>query len=94
MHTIEVLTGGFVLLFFCLLVSRVVGGAGVAPMIKAMQIFIPLWFIAAAINLWVGVTQAGYTFIHELPIFFIVFAIPVTAASLTLWRLTHLKKRQ
>jgi asparagine N-glycosylation enzyme membrane subunit Stt3 len=92
MHTLMVLVGGFVLLFFCQLVARAVAGAGVNPMAKAMLVFIPLWFIVTAVNMWVGVEQEGYRFIRELPIFLLVFGVPVAAAVFTWWRLTHLKK--
>lgn len=92
MHTLMVLVGGFVLLFFCQLVARAFVGAGVNPMAKAMLVFVPLWFVVSAINMWVGVTQAGYSFLDELPIFLLVFGIPTAAALLTWWRITHLKK--
>ncbi len=90
MHTLMVLIGGFVLLFFCQLVARAFAGEGVKPLAKAELIFIPLWFIVAVANMWVGITQAGYSFIEELPIFFIIFCIPAAAALLTWWRITHL----
>ena len=92
MHTLMVLVGGFVLLFFCQLVARVFAGAGINPLAKAELLFIPLWFVITAINMWVGINHAGYTFMQELPIFLLVFGIPVVAAVLTWWRLTHLKK--
>lgn len=92
MHTLMVLVGGFVLLFFCQLVARAVAGAGVNPMAKAELAFVPLWFVITAINMWVGINQEGYTFMQELPIFLLVFGVPVVAAVLTWWRLTHLKK--
>ena len=94
MHTLMVLTGGFVLLFFCQLVARAFAGAGVNPMAKAMLIFIPLWFVIAAINMWVGINHAGYTFMQELPIFALVFGVPAVAALFTWWRLRSLTKEQ
>jgi len=94
MHTLMVLTGGFVLLFFCQLVARAVGGPGVGPMIKAMKLFIPIWFVAAAINMWIGISHAGYTVMQELPIFLVIFGVPAAAAVWTLWRLTHFSTRK
>jgi hypothetical protein len=35
---------------------------------------------AAAINLWIGVSQAGYSFLEELPIFLVIFGIPAALA--------------
>ncbi|HSX49785.1 MAG TPA: hypothetical protein VLF09_02425 [Cellvibrio sp.] len=90
MHTLMVLVAGFVLLFFCQLVARAFVGEGVNPTVKAMLVFVPLWFIACAINMWIGINHAGYTFMQELPIFVLVFGIPTAAALLTWWRLTHL----
>lgn len=92
MHTLMVITGGFVFLFFCQLVARAFAGAGVNPMAKAMLVFIPLWFIATAINMWIGISHAGYTFLQELPIFLLAFCLPAAAAIFTWWRLTHLKR--
>ncbi|MEN0037561.1 MAG: hypothetical protein AAGC78_10850 [Cellvibrio sp.] len=92
MHTIMVLTAGFVLLFFCLLVARAFAGPGLTPMRRGVQVFIPLWFIVTAVNMWVGVTQAGYTFMQELPLFILNFAVPAAAAVFLWWRFTHFKK--
>jgi len=92
MHTLMVLVAGFVLLFFCQLVARAIAGAGVNPMAKAELLFVPLWFVITAINMWVGINQEGYTFMQELPLFLLAFGIPAAAAVLTWWRLTHLKK--
>lgn len=92
MHTLMVLVGGFVLLFFCQLVARAVAGAGVNPLAKAELLFIPLWFVITAINMWVGINHGGYTFMQELSLFLLAFGIPAAAAVLTWWRLTHLKK--
>lgn len=94
MHTLMVVIGGFVLLFFCQLVARVLAGEGVKPLAKAELIFIPLWFIVAAVNMWVGITQAGYSFMEELPIFLLVFGIPAAASLLTWWRITHLPSKR
>jgi hypothetical protein len=88
MHTIKIIAGGFALLAVCLLVGRLAGGssAGVAT---AARIFIPLWLVAAGVNLYVGVARAGYSVADEAPIFAVVFAIPAAVALLIWWRLTH-----
>lgn len=82
MHTVMIITGGFVLLGVCLLIARLTGGA----MATAALYFLPLWLIAAAINMWVGVTRAGYTVAQEFPIFLFVFAVPAVVAVLIYWR--------
>ena len=89
-HTVKVIAGGFALLALCLLIGRLVGGpppaAGVA---SAAKLFIPLWLVAAGINMWIGVSKAGYTVADEAPIFLVVFAIPAAAALLVVWKLSR-----
>jgi len=36
----------------------------------------------AAANMWIGVSQAGYSFQEELPIFLLIFLLPAAAALL------------
>lgn len=92
MHTIMVLTAGFVLLFFCFLIARSFAGPGLGPMKRAVQVFIPLWFIVAATNMWVAVVHRGYTMSEELLCFVLNFSIPAVAAALLWWRFTHFKR--
>lgn len=75
-HTVAVLLGGLVLL------AAVFGLAfwrGI-PLGRALPVFAALWAVAALINLWVGVAHAGYGLREELPIFVLVFAVPVVLA--------------
>jgi len=81
MHTIIVLALGLGLLGVCLLVARVIG-TGSSALARAALVFVPLWFIGAAINLWIGVSSAGYSVADEAPIFLLVFAIPTAVALL------------
>jgi hypothetical protein len=48
--------------------------------------FIVVWFFAAAVNLWVGVSKAGYAFSEELPIFLLIFFAPAAVAALVQWK--------
>lgn len=92
MHTIMVVLGGFLLLVICLLAGRLMGGAGTALVTKTMTIaaliFIPIWLGAALINMWIGVSRAGYSVAEELPIFLLVFAIPAVGAVFIWWKFT------
>ena len=81
MHTIMVVLGGFLLLGACLLAGR-----WMKTMAIAALIFIPIWFGAALINLWIGVSRAGYSVAEELPIFLAVFAIPAVVALFIWWK--------
>ena len=71
-HTVKVIAGGFVLLALCVLIGRADGA----------KVFIPLWLVAAGINMWVGVARAGYSVAEEAPIFLVVFAVPAVVALL------------
>jgi hypothetical protein len=86
MHTLMVLGAGFVLLAACLLVARLVGGAVPPMFVRGAQVFIPLWLIAAAVNMWFGVSQAGYSVAEEAPMFALVFGVPAAVAGLVWWR--------
>jgi hypothetical protein len=48
--------------------------------------FVVVWFIAAALNLWVGVSKAGYAFSEELPIFLLIFLAPAVVVALVQWK--------
>jgi hypothetical protein len=41
---------------------------------------------AAAANLWVGVSKAGYTVTEELPIFLLIFLLPAAVAVVIRWK--------
>ncbi len=82
MHTIKIIAGGFALLALCLLIGRL-SGVGVAA---AAKVFLPLWLIAAGINMYIGVARAGYSVAEEAPVFAVVFAVPAAAALLVYWR--------
>ena len=81
MHTIMVVLGGFLLLVICLLAGRLM-----KTMALAALIFIPIWLGAALINMWIGVSRAGYSVAEELPIFLVVFAIPTVVALFIWWK--------
>ena len=78
MHTILVIGGGLLLLGACLAVGSWSGGRAGAR--GAAMVFVPLWLVAASINMYVGVTRAGYTVTQELPMLLVVFVVPALAA--------------
>ena len=89
-HTLKVITGGFALLALCLLVGRVLGGPQPASgMATAARWFIPLWLVGAGVNMWLGVTKAGYSVAEEAPVFLVVFAVPAAVALLLAWQLSR-----
>jgi len=85
-HTIKVIVAGFVLLAGCLLIGRLIGGANPSTGVsRAALLFVPLWAVAAGINMWMGVSKAGYSVKEEIPFFFVVFLIPAGVALLIWW---------
>lgn len=86
MHTVKVIGAGFALLGVLLLIAPRLNLGGMHPIAFAMKLFIPLWFVASLVNLIIGVTRAGYTFLEEAPILLVVFGVPAAAALLILWK--------
>jgi hypothetical protein len=83
MHTILIIGGGLILLAGMSLAGRIIGQPS-----TALRLFLLIWLIATAVNLWIGVTRAGYTAMEELPIAAIVFGIPALVALALLWILS------
>jgi hypothetical protein len=86
MRTAIILLGGLVLWAACLGVARLVSGASPPSMTTATMAFVGIWFVVAASNMWIGVSQAGYSFGEELPIFLLVFLLPATVAVVARWK--------
>ena len=85
MRTAIIIAAGIVLLgLFALAGWRLGGGPQSAS--TAATLFVPLWLIVAAINMWLGVSRAGYSVAEELPIFLLIFAVPAAAAAFVWWR--------
>ena len=89
MHTIMVIAGGFLLLGLFLLAGRLFGGSAPDAIAAAAKYFVPLWLVAALVNMWVGVSRAGYTVVQEAPILLVVFVIPASVALGIWWRLSR-----
>jgi hypothetical protein len=86
MRTLIIMVSGFALLAICLVIAKQFAGAGDKSMTMATIVFVALWFLAAAVNMWVGVYRAGYSFREELPIFLLIFLLPTAAAVIVRWR--------
>jgi len=55
-------------------------------MATATVSFVAIWFVAAAANMWIVVSQAGYSFQEELAIFLFIFLLPAAAAIFSKWK--------
>jgi len=64
-------------------------GASTAGMATAAKLFVPVWLAVAAINMWVGVSHAGYTVRQEAPILLLVFGVPAVIAGVVAWQLSR-----
>jgi hypothetical protein len=86
-HTIKVIAAGFALLVVCLLAGRFIGdGSQSASIARAALAFVALWLLGAGINMWIGVSKAGYSVAEEAPIFLVVFLVPAAVALAVWWR--------
>ena len=45
-----------------------------------LAIFSSVWLLVSGWNMYVGITDAGYSFTEELPIFLLIFLLPTTLA--------------
>jgi hypothetical protein len=86
MHTLRVIFGGILLLGVCLLVGRWIGGAVATVDVTTIKYFLVLWLVATLVNMWVGVSKAGYSIKDEAPIALLVFAVPAIVAIVIWWR--------
>ena len=85
MRTALIIVGGIVTLgIFALAGWRM--GEGPQGTATAAKLFLPLWLAAALINMWFGVSRAGYSVNEELPICLVIFAIPGAVAAFAWWR--------
>jgi hypothetical protein len=85
MRTVIIIAAGLIIGALFLFAGRLLG-RGPETIALGAKLFIPLWFIAAAANLWIGVAKAGYSFMEELPIFLVIFGVPAAAAGFVWWK--------
>jgi hypothetical protein len=86
MRTAIIIAVGFVLWAACLGVATLLASASTSSMITATVACVVSWFVAAAANMWIGVSHAGYSFRDELPIFLVIFVLPSAVAILVQWK--------
>ena len=86
MRTLLFILGGFALLALFLGAARLMASTPSAAMRSAAWLFIAVWFLVAAANMWIGVTRAGYSVMEELPIFLLIFGAPAVVAAILRWK--------
>lgn len=88
MHVALVMSGGLALLGVFVLFGWL-WGASAAAMAVAAKAFVPAWLVVALVNMWVGVSHAGYSVREEAPILVLVFLVPSIVAGLIAWQLSR-----
>ncbi|WP_226340992.1 hypothetical protein [Gemmobacter serpentinus] len=83
---ILVICGGLMLAAVFALFGRL-WGHDMAGLVQGLRWFIPVWAGVALVNMWVGVTKAGYSVAQETPILAVVFLVPAALAVLAIWQM-------
>ena len=86
MRTAIIIAVGFVLWAACLGVAKLLASSSNSATMTATVAFVVIWFVAAAANMWMGVSQVGYSFREELPIFLLIFLLPSAVAIFAKWK--------
>ncbi len=86
MRTLIIIVLGLMVLALWIGVAKTQSGGDNAQVAKAVRAFIGLWFLVAVANLGMGILQAGYGVIEELPIFLAIFGVPAAGALFYNWK--------
>ncbi len=87
MRTALFLVAGLLLMGGFLLLGKLFTGQYSESARVATLLFVAVWFVVAAVNMWLGVARAGYSVVEELPIFLLVFGVPAALAGFIKWQL-------
>jgi hypothetical protein len=86
MRTALFLIAGFLLLAASLLLGKLFSTNYPSATTAATIAYVGLWLSIAGANMWVGVARAGYSVAEELPIFLLIFGLPVAVAIVAKWK--------
>lgn len=87
MRTALFLIAGTLLLAAALILGRLFSSNFPIATTIATVVYIAVWLLISAANMWVGVARAGYSVAEELPIFLLIFGVPALAAVILRWKL-------
>jgi hypothetical protein len=87
MRTSLFLLVGFLLLAAFMMLGKLFSSNYPGATHAATLIFVVFWLGISGVNLWVGVTKAGYTLNEEFPIFLLIFSVPTIVAIFLKWRI-------
>ena len=86
MRTVLLLTAGVSLMASLLIVAKLFTEHLPSAPNWAVAFGLVLWLALTGINMWIGVTKAGYSVAEELPIHLILYLVPAAVAVLVRWR--------
>jgi len=86
MRTGLFLLSGFLLLAASLILGRLFSANYSAAPLIAIVAYVAVWLVIAGANMWIGVARAGYSVAEELPIFSLIFLVPVVAGLVLKWK--------
>jgi len=86
MRTGLFLLAGFLLLAAALILAKLFSENYPAAATIATVAFALIWLALAGFNMWTGVARAGYSVAAELPIFALIFGVPVVVAIVLRWK--------
>jgi hypothetical protein len=86
MRTGLFLLAGFLLLAAAFILAKLFSENYPAAATVATAAFILLWLALSGFNMWTGVAKAGYSVAAELPIFALIFGLPVAVAIVLKWK--------
>jgi hypothetical protein len=84
MRTAIIIAIGLIVLAVCVLGPRLAGRPEWSA--TGAKAFIALWLVAALVNMWIGVSRAGYSVAEEFPVFLVIFALPAALAAYVWWK--------
>lgn len=87
MRTSLFLLAGLCLLVAFFVLARLFSAHYPGAMNLAFGAYVVVWLVVAGVNMWVGVVEAGYSATEELPIFLLIFCLPLVVAGVIRWRL-------
>ena len=86
MRTASIIAVGCVLWAAWLGVAQLLAHSHTSSRIIATVAFVVIWFVVAAANMWMGVSQAGYSCRAALPVFLLLFSLPSAVAIFVKWK--------
>ena len=86
MRTILFLVSGLLLMSSFLIVAKLFSEHFPSAPNWALALGLGLWLAVTGVNMWIGVSNAGYTVAEELSILALLFLMPAVAAILVRWR--------